>query len=192
MDFGTISLKVSKGRYRSLEEFGVSVVTSTMYSYSLISCQNDVRLVTGNAKLFNPPGTIYHSEAERIEQYAVDHINRAAASVIEYEGDWNIDGEADEAQTNSQGEDGRATSMDVDGSSRARSPSVASVQTPSARRGKGKKEPGTVSESIEPDGHLPGYKDGVGVFPPDSEWAELMLSLKLRGVFSNHSRRHKH
>ncbi|KAI0086056.1 hypothetical protein BDY19DRAFT_895580 [Irpex rosettiformis] len=164
MDFGTISQKVSKGRYRSLEEFG-----------------NDVRLVTGNAKLFNPPGTIYHSEAERVEQYAVDHINRAAASVIEYEGDWNIDGQVDEGLATGQGGDSRGMSMDVDGSSRARSPSVASVQTPVPRRGKGKKEPGTVSESIEPDGHLPGYKDGVGVFPPDSHWAELMLSLKLKG-----------
>ncbi|KAI0701303.1 hypothetical protein BC835DRAFT_1323237 [Cytidiella melzeri] len=166
MDFGTISRKAAKGKYRSLEEFG-----------------NDVRLVTGNAKLFNPAGTIYHSEAERIEQYAIDHINKAAVSVIEYEGEWNIDAEPDEdAEVQaSGGEDGQGTPMDVDGSSRARSPSASSVQTPSTRRGKGKKPPGTVSESIEPDGHLPGYKDGVGVFPYDSHWAELMLSLKLRG-----------
>ena len=111
----------------------------------------------------------------------MDHINRPAASVIEYEGDWNIDGEVDEGQASGQGEDGRGTPMDIDGSSRARSPSVASVQAPAARRVKGKKEPGTVSESIESDGHLPGHKDGVGVFPPDSHWSELMLSLKLKG-----------
>ncbi|KAI0338767.1 hypothetical protein BDW22DRAFT_1362481 [Trametopsis cervina] len=168
MDFGTISQKVAKGRYRSLEEFA-----------------NDVRLVTGNAKAFNPPGTIYHSEAERIEQYAVDHINRAAATVIEHEGDWNIDVEQeDEAdfRASVEGEDVRGTPMEVDRSSRARSPSASSVQTPLVRRnGKGKKQPGMVSDSLEPDGHLPGYKDGVGVFPPGSDWAELMLSLKLKG-----------
>lgn len=79
--------------------------------------------------------------------------------------------------------------MDVDGSTRGRSPSVAStLQTPvngqGSRRTKGgnKKQPGMLSESLEPDGHLPGYKDGVGVFPPESEWAELMLSLKLKGT----------
>lgn len=153
--------------------------------------QNDVRLVTGNAKAFNPPGTIYHSEAERIEQYAVDHINRAAATVIEHEGDWNIDVEQeDEAdfRASVEGEDVRGTPMEVDRSSRARSPSASSVQTPLVRRnGKGKKQPGMVSDSLEPDGHLPGYKDGVGVFPPGSEWAELMLSLKLKGKFVYHS-----
>lgn len=72
--------------------------------------------------------------------------------------------------------------MEVDGSVRARSPSVAS-QTPAQRRGaKPKKEPGMLSESLEPDGHLPGYKDGVGQFPAGSEWADLMLSLKLKGA----------
>jgi bromodomain-containing protein 7 len=142
--------------------------------------------VTGNAKLFNPPTTIYHTEADRIEQYAIDHINRAAASVIEYEGDWNIDGEPEEeteVQGSADGEDTQGTPVDFGGSSRARSPSASSVQTPVARRAKGKKQPGTVSESLEADGHLPGYKDGLGVFPPDSYWADLMLQLKLKGSF---------
>jgi bromodomain-containing protein 7 len=151
----------------------------------LTSSQNDVRLVTTNAKTFNPPGTIYYTEAERIETYAIDHINKAAASVIEYETDWNIDVERDEepqAQTPLLDNDDRDTPMDVDGSTRARSPSVASTHTPVSRRGqKQKKEPGMLSESLEPDGHLPGYKDGVGQFPPGSEWAELMLSLKMKG-----------
>ncbi|ETW76825.1 hypothetical protein HETIRDRAFT_28761, partial [Heterobasidion irregulare TC 32-1] len=50
MDFGTITTKVAKGKYRSLEEFAA-----------------DFHLVISNAKSFNPPGTIYHAEAERIE-----------------------------------------------------------------------------------------------------------------------------
>jgi len=37
-------------------------------------------------------------------------------------------------------------------------------------------------ETVEPDGHLPGFKDGVGVFPPGSDWAEVMLALKLKGM----------
>ncbi|GJE90646.1 bromodomain-containing protein [Phanerochaete sordida] len=166
MDFGTVTAKVHRGKYRSLEEFA-----------------NDVRLITTNAKTFNPPGTIYHSEAERIETYAIDHINRAAASVIEYETDWNIDVERDEdpLETPIIDDDDRGTPMDVDDSVRGRSPSVAS-QVPGPRRGvKPKKESGLLAESLEPDGHLPGYKDGVGQFPPGSEWADLMLSLKLKG-----------
>ena len=82
--------------------------------------------------------------------------------------------------------------MDVDGSARGRSPSIAStLQTPvngqafrRAGKGSGKKQPGMLSESLEPDGHLPGYKDGVGVFPPQSDFSELMLKLKLKGAFS--------
>lgn len=121
----------------------------------------------------------------------MDHINRAAATVIEFEGDWNFDGEQEEdmeIQTAAEGDEGRGTPMDVDGSTRARSPSVSSVQTPVLRRGgKAKKQPGQLSESLEPDGHLPGYKDGVGVFPPGSSWADLMLSLKLKGATFVHS-----
>lgn len=149
--------------------------------------------MTTNAKIFNPPGTIYHTEAERIERFAIDHINRAAASVIEYETDWNIDVERDEdlqSQTPIDNDD-RDTPMDVDGSMRGRSPSVASTQTPVPRRGvKPKKEAGMLSETLEPDGHLPGHKDGVGQFPPGSEWADLMLSLKLRGEYMPQTRCH--
>ena len=150
--------------------------------------QNDIRLVTSNAKLFNPAGSIYHAEAERIEQYAVDHINKAAATVIEFEGDWSLDIEQEdeaEPQTALDGEEGQDKLLDGDGSAHGRSPSVSSVQTPVARRnGKGKKLPGTVSETLDADGHLPGYKDGVGVFPPGSEWANVMLTLKLKGLHS--------
>ncbi|KAH8105106.1 hypothetical protein BXZ70DRAFT_1061731 [Cristinia sonorae] len=173
MDLGTMTAKVEKGKYRSLEEFAT-----------------DLRLVTGNAKAFNPPGTIYYTEADRIEAYALQNIAKAAATVIEYETDWNIDVENEAEPTPNVGdeeEDGRERSMamDVEGSTRARSPSVASTGTPMAgaarSRQKGKKKPGMLSESLEDDGHLPGYKDGVGVFPPDSEFSELMVLLKLKG-----------
>ncbi|KAI0027573.1 Bromodomain-containing protein, partial [Vararia minispora EC-137] len=50
MDFGTMGTKVERGKYRSLEEFA-----------------SDFRLVISNAKLFNLPGTIYYSEADRID-----------------------------------------------------------------------------------------------------------------------------
>ena len=42
-----------------------------------------------------------------------------------------------------------------------------------------------LSETLESDGHLPSFKDGVGVFPPGSDWAEAMLTLKVKdAVFS--------
>ncbi|KAJ3887692.1 Bromodomain-containing protein, partial [Lentinula edodes] len=50
MDFGTNITKVTRDKYRSLDDF-----------------TNDVRLVTSNAKLFNCPGIPYHTEAEKLE-----------------------------------------------------------------------------------------------------------------------------
>lgn len=157
--------------------------------------QADVRLVTTNAKIFNPPNTLYYVEADKIEAWALDHISKAASTVIEYETDWNIEIERDDEPSADDHEDGaadRGTPMDVgEGTSaRARSPSVSTMQTPThaggsrrtARGGVGKKPPGALSETLEPDGGLPGAKDGLGAFPPGSDWAELMLALKLKGA----------
>jgi bromodomain-containing protein 7 len=148
--------------------------------------QDDFRLVISNAKTFNPPGTIYHTEAERIEAWASDHISKASSFVIEYETEWNIDVDRDEDVNVDADEDGapRVTSIGPDTPVR-RSPSVLSASNPPFnRRGKNAaaKKEGMLSESVEPDGHLPGYKDGVGVFPPGSDWAEVMLALKLKGT----------
>lgn len=151
--------------------------------------QSDLRLVTTNAKTFNPPGTIYHTEADRIEAFALEHIAKAAATVIEYETDWNIEIEKDEDPVNVDDDDAsgmagtpvdrtRGTPMDVD-ESRAGSPFPAQA---GGKRVKGKRLPGPLSESIEADGGLPGAKDGLGAFPPCSDWAELMLALKLKGA----------
>ena len=137
-----------------------------------------------NAKTFNPPRTIYHAEAERIEAWASDHISKAASYVIEYETDWNIGIEGDEDVNVDADEDtaaGRA-SAGPDTPTR-RSPSVASASVPAPnRRGKNAAKKEGLSETLEPDGHLPGYKDGVGVFPPGSDWAEVMVALKLKGM----------
>ena len=112
--------------------------------------------------------------------------------MIEYETDWNIDIERDDDGRPTEGDldDSKGTPMDVDGSNRGRSPSVASVQTPvqgpggrgrtNAKAGPSKKQSGMVSESWEDDGHLPGFKDGVGQFDPGSDFARLMLALKLK------------
>ncbi|KAJ7929682.1 Bromodomain-containing protein, partial [Mycena leptocephala] len=45
MDLGMMTTKVQRGRYRSLEDFAASHIFP-----------NNFRLVTGNAKIFNPPG----------------------------------------------------------------------------------------------------------------------------------------
>ncbi|KAF8265875.1 hypothetical protein EI94DRAFT_1587444 [Lactarius quietus] len=167
MDFGTMADKVSKSKYRSLDEFA-----------------DDFRLVISNAKTFNPPGTIYHNEAERIESWASDHISKAASYVIEYETDWNIEVDRDEDVNVDADEDGATgggvpAGPDTPG---RRSPSVGSASVPPPnRRGKNASKKEGLSEALELDGHLPGFKDGVGVFPPGSDWAEVMLALKLKG-----------
>jgi bromodomain-containing protein 7/9 len=45
------------------------------------------------------------------------------------------------------------------------------------------KEP-TMKAELDAEGHLPGFRDGVGQFPPDSEWARIMVELKLKGSTS--------
>ncbi|KAI0643446.1 hypothetical protein C8Q79DRAFT_979029 [Trametes meyenii] len=173
MDLGTMTAKVEKGKYRSLEEFA-----------------SDIRLVTSNAKTFNPPGTIYHTEADRIESFALEHISKAASTVIEYETNWNIEIEKDEDPVAVDDDDPSGvtatpvdkvpgTPMDID-ESRAGSPLPGSALVGGGKRVKGKKAPG-MSETLEVDGGLPGAKDGLGAFPPGSDWAELMLALKLKG-----------
>jgi len=154
--------------------------------------------VISNAKTFNPPGTIYHTEAEKIEAWASDHISKAASCVIEYETEWNIDVDRDEdvnvdadedaAGGTAAGGPGRTGSVGPDTPAR-RSPSVLSASVPpTIRRGRNaaaKKE--GISETLDLDGHFPGFKDGVGVFPSGSDWAEVMLALKLKGTITSFS-----
>lgn len=74
---------------------------------------------------------------------------------------------------------------------RSRSPSASlyGAGHPALRRGprgpynkSSKENPGTaVTESIDAEGRLPGSKDGLGAFPPGSDWARTMLALKLKG-----------
>ncbi len=190
--------KVTRGKYRSLEDFASNVSSYTPFSPLTIP-QSDLKLVTNNAKLFNPPGSIYHTEADRLETWALDHISRAAAIVIQYETDWNIEIEKDDdgapVNVDEDDDDARATPMDVDpAGTAARERSISSQPQPGpSRRGpRGpykKHAPSTgLSETLEPEGGLPGSKDGLGAFPPGSDWARTMVALKRKGVhiFSLH------
>jgi bromodomain-containing protein 7/9 len=150
--------------------------------------QSDFRLVTGNAKAFNSSETIYHSEAERIEAYGLEHISKAAATVIEYETDWNIEIEQDDENSalNADEYDGDAPPpMDVDGSLAAASPAPSANHGQPIRRGvRGPYKKAVVSstiDNIDVEGRLPGSKDGLGAFPPGSDWAKLVLALKRKG-----------
>ncbi|KAJ7754107.1 hypothetical protein B0H16DRAFT_1543695 [Mycena metata] len=174
MDLGTMTAKVQRGRYRSLEDFA-----------------NDFRLVTSNAKIFNPPGSIYYTEADRLEVWGLDQISKASSTVIQYETDWNIEIEKDDVEDDAE-DYAMAVDTAADAEERSRSPSVSihgGGHPALLRRGprgpynkSSKDNPGpAVSESIDAEGRLPGSKDGLGAFPAGSDWARTMLALKLKG-----------
>ena len=158
--------------------------------------QSDLRLVASNAKSFNPPGSIYYTEAERIQAWGLDRIAKAAATVIEYETDWNIEIDGDDHPSNAPEEeeedspepettDSRAQSIlsntqpqPLLGRRSARAAATANAAPPPAQP---LKTPKNVSESLQSDGGLPGAKDGLGKFPPGSDLARVMLALKLKG-----------
>ncbi|KIK96978.1 hypothetical protein PAXRUDRAFT_825417 [Paxillus rubicundulus Ve08.2h10] len=182
MDFGTMTVKVNKGKYRSLEDF-----------------TSDFRLVTTNAKIFNPPGSIYHAEADRLEAWGLDHIARASAHVIEFETDWNIDVEQDEDDADAPNQrhsvhidDEVSTPRDMDGSIVTGSPAPSVTPAPGQVQGHGPVKRGprgpykkhaamNLSEGLDAEGRMPGSKDGVGAFPPGGDWAQLMVALKIKG-----------
>jgi len=180
--------KVNRGKYRSLEDFAVSTSRGTRLFQDSMLSQSDLRLVASNAKLFNSPGTIYHTEADRILAWGLDHIAKAAPTVIQYETDWNIEIEKDDDGTVNIDDDDEY--LEIDGAGQTgRSPSVVSQIQPGRRltRGPYKKtapSSNTLSESIDAEGRLPGSKDGLAAFPPGSDWARLMLALKLKGMVS--------
>lgn len=155
--------------------------------------------MTTNAKTFNPPGSIYYAEADRLEAWGLEHITRASAHVIEYETDWNIDIEQDDDGSASQLpvniDDEVSTPRDLDESmaagSRAPSMTPAPGQAPThtgkrGPRGPYKKHAQTgLQEGLDAEGRMPGAKDGVGAFPAGSDWAELMIALKIKGAPSS-------
>ncbi len=150
-------------------------------------------MVISNAQAFNPPDTLYHTEAARIEHYGLEQIAKASAQVIEFETDWTID-VVDDSELGPSGSAG-LDAMDIDepnaGEATApngRSQSVtSSVQGPAIapsteRSRRSRKKVPMVTESWEPGGHLPGFSDGLGAFPSGSEMANMMMQLKFRGL----------
>ncbi|KAJ7653368.1 hypothetical protein B0H17DRAFT_1268260 [Mycena rosella] len=155
---------------------GYSDLVKRPMDLGTMTTKNDFRLVTSNAKIFNPPGSIYYTEADKLEVWGLDQISKASSTVIQYETDWNIEIEKDDVE-----DDAEDVPVDTaaDMEERSRSPSVslhAGGGHPALRRGprgpynKSSKE-NPVSESIDAEGRLPGSKDGLGAFPPGSDWA---------------------
>jgi bromodomain-containing protein 7/9 len=212
MDFGTIASKVARGKYRSLDDFAVRLLLHpSSVLYLTYWAQEELRLVTQNAKVFNPPGSIYHTEADRIEAWAAEHVAKAAPTVIEFEADWHVQVDGDD-------EPNDGSSVDSDEDEDARPPSeratssapqddtlaalhaaaLASGRRPPQRaavkkielerqrelekeKEKEKHAERPIDNALDEEGHMPGYKDGVGVFPPHDDWAPVMLALKLKG-----------
>ena len=172
-------------------------VSQRWLTHNSPSRQTDFRLVTTNAKTFNPPGSIYYAEADRLEAWGLDHIARASAHVIEYETDWNIDVEQDDDGSTSQLpvhiDDEVSTPRDMDGSMAAgsRAPSMTPAPGQAHTHGQGKRGPRgpykrhaqpALPDSLDAEGRMPGAKDGVGAFPAGSDWAEMMIALKIKGA----------
>jgi hypothetical protein len=167
--------KVMANCYRSLEEF-----------------TTDFRLVISNATSFNPPETLYHTEALRISAFGLEQISRASATVIQYETDWTIEVVEDDIQPPLQMDQGPNARPGA-----GRSPSVQPQPTGLGRRGlrgtqskristapsNAKAETGVPQDQII-DGRLPGSFDGVGAFPPGCAWAKMIVELKIKGQLS--------
>lgn len=147
-----------------------------------------------NAKTFNPPGSIYYAEADRIEAWALEQIAKAAPNVIELETDWNVEVEGDEAVEVAV-DDGSTDPATPAPETSAEEVLVASgrrivprfavprTDVPSVKEKDATKENG-MKATLDAEGHLPGYRDGVGQFPPDSEWARVMLELKIKSAYT--------
>lgn len=161
--------------------------------------QNDFLLVTSNAKTFNPPGTIYYTEAERIEAYGLDQIERVRPTVIEFETDWNLDIEGDgdpqdpSGITSDEGDDRTratrspsVTGTPIMGGTTSRPQRVLAQQQQQAQRAKEKEDPRmeigmSIAAGMEEEGHLPGHRDGLSAFASGSEMSRLMWALKKKG-----------
>ncbi|WFD18723.1 hypothetical protein MCAP1_000932 [Malassezia caprae] len=66
MDLGTMEKRLHAGHYKTMDMF-----------------QHDFMLVTQNAQTFNPPTSIYHTAARRLETWGLRAIAREAMSVVD-------------------------------------------------------------------------------------------------------------
>ncbi|CAO1622100.1 unnamed protein product [Parajaminaea phylloscopi] len=70
MDLGTMEARVKEGTYGTMDAF-----------------KGDFLLLTKNAKLFNPPASIYHIQAQKLEEYGIKAIEKLEEKGIRQEGD---------------------------------------------------------------------------------------------------------
>lgn len=115
--------------------------------------------------------------------------------MIQYELDWNLDPEKDNAGEVNVDDDNNpivpsAASADMSTPGPSELLEIAGVRR--STRGPYRKSNATnpttqkgVLESIDAEGRLPGSKDGLGAFPPGSDLAKTMLDLKLKGTVHN-------
>jgi bromodomain-containing protein 7 len=124
----------------------------------------------------------------------LEHIAKAAPTVIQYEADWNIDIENDEDPSINVEDDDAFTPQETGPPPVKEDSPPLSVQFGGPRRSTrappkpakpAEKDAKTLSESIDAEGRLPGSKEGLGAFPPGSDWSNMMLALKIKGVYEN-------
>ncbi|KZO97372.1 hypothetical protein CALVIDRAFT_497648, partial [Calocera viscosa TUFC12733] len=184
MDLGTMAARVDKGRYKSMDEF-----------------RDDFLLVTTNAKTFNPPSTIFHTEAAKLEKYGLDAINKAQQKLVEAEKQaeaWAEDqaaalaaqqvyllehqDEVIKVESDGEGEDA-VRAMSLERGSRSLSAAPTPGQAAQMRLGKrrGGYRPRGAPKSIDELWKIPGPETGIGTFPYGSDLAGLMLEFEIMG-----------
>ena len=124
-----------------------------------------------------------------METYGLDHIARAAGTVLQHETDWNIDIEKEDDTPTMKLEEEEEEQLEPEDQGRQRSVSAAPTKRgprgPYKKQGQSSTGTNQVAEAVDAEGRLPGSKDGLGAFPADSDWAKMMLALKLKGESMN-------
>ncbi|KZT54027.1 hypothetical protein CALCODRAFT_457251 [Calocera cornea HHB12733] len=185
MDLGTMTQKVDKGRYKSMEEF-----------------KEDFLLVTTNAKTFNPPSTIFHTEAVKLEKYGLDAIKKAQQKLVEaeqqaqvwaeqqavalaaqHEYDMQHQDEVIKVESDGEGPEDAPRGLSLEHGSRSVSAAPTPGQAAQMRLGKrrGGYRPRGAPKSIDELWKIPGPETGIGTFPYGSDLAGLMLEFEIMG-----------
>ncbi|KAG8969319.1 hypothetical protein FRC03_003420 [Tulasnella sp. 419] len=194
MDLGTMGKKVESRQYSSLDQF-----------------TSDFQLMIDNCKTFNPPPSVYWTEAEKLETAGLDAIAQAAATLMDPTEEQTpapsvklesrnetpgVDYEyaRDETDINDHGpRSSRPAHLKQSSFSLKQEIPMPPTYVQSTLTGSGvvlnnpklrgpyRKTVMREQPMVGPDGELPGTSAGVGAYPIGSEFGNIALALEIRG-----------